>query len=130
MCSTWYIRTCQTDLRVTTRSTENDRTCWFAQPPLRPQRNIILARAAFDQGEARWDDPAVFQEANNQALLEQGYEGATAGQHGVMSNSAAGASVEQSTLAEYYGEWHEWVLWMNAVGRRRKHVLRLLGGVT
>eukprot|EP00752_Nemacystus_decipiens_P002026 g1941.t1 len=52
-------------------------------------------------GEARWDDPAAFQTANNHALVERGYEQVLEGRHGGVSS---GTGADQSVLAEYYGE--------------------------
>ncbi|CAM9147943.1 unnamed protein product [Ectocarpus fasciculatus] len=45
-------------------------------------------------GEARWDDPAAFEEANSQALVERGYNDALA-----MEGVSTG-----ETLTEYYGQ--------------------------
>ncbi|CAM9749989.1 unnamed protein product, partial [Ectocarpus sp. 8 AP-2014] len=45
-------------------------------------------------GEARWDDPAAFEEANSHALVERGYNDALA---------TEGVSIGE-TLTEYYGQ--------------------------
>eukprot|EP00903_Cladosiphon_okamuranus_P020324 g18647.t1 len=50
-------------------------------------------------GEARWDDPAAFQEVNSHALVERGYEDAMAGQQIGTSNAPAGGA-----STDYYGE--------------------------
>lgn len=66
------------------------------------------------QGEARWDDPAAFQGANNHALVERGYQEALAG----VSNGVTGAQADQSAVAEYYGE-------QQRVQRRRSSSVRV-----
>jgi len=40
---------------------------------------ITPYRGCLFQGESRWDDPAHFQEASNQALVTRGYEELTGG---------------------------------------------------
>lgn len=65
--------------------------------------NVWLARPEFCyQGEARWDNPAAFQETNSHALVERGYKDASAG--GGVTNVATGATAaDQATLAASYG---------------------------
>lgn len=90
-----------------------------------PQTHIC-PHLRFCQGEARWDDPAAFQESNNHALVERGYEDALAAQQGGVLNGANGAaSTDPSTLAQYYGERR-----VHAVGHPLDPVLVLFVGDT
>lgn len=83
---------CFTVRKETNRRGTNPAPSFGDSSQLDSNRLFCLYPCRAFQGETRWDNPAEFQEASSQALVEVGY------------NDATGAVADQSVLAEYYGK--------------------------